>query len=213
MPYPSNRKSSSRAGTNVRHGGVLNGKATPEYNSYTLAKSRCNNPNNKKYPRYGGRGIEFRFNSFEEFLTEVGLKPTPKHTIDRIDNDGHYEIGNVKWSTPKEQQNNLHNNIIITVNGESRTLPEWASLTNQDPQLISSRKKWGWCHPCLITGEYCAHRLNGQIPHNKLNATDIPVIRQLAEDGVSHKEISRQYNVTRACISRVVSRKNWKHIK
>lgn len=77
-----------------------------EYHSYTGAKGRCNNINNAKYFDYGGRGIEFRFNSFSEFLKEVRPKPTPEHTLDRKNNDGHYEIGNVRWSTPLEQGKN-----------------------------------------------------------------------------------------------------------
>lgn len=74
-----------------------------EYRSYHGAKNRCNNPNCPKYRHYGGRGIEFRFSSFDQFLAEVGEKPTRLHSIDRIDNEGHYEPGNVKWSTQKEQ--------------------------------------------------------------------------------------------------------------
>lgn len=73
-------------------------KNTPEYKSYSHAKSRCTNSNEDAFPHYGGRGIEFRFNSFEEFFSELGPKPEPKHkySVDRIDNDGHYEPGNVR---------------------------------------------------------------------------------------------------------------------
>lgn len=78
---------------------------TPEYSSYKNAKKRCNNSNAPRYDRYGGRGIKFLFNSFEEFYKELG--PRPLHTsLDRIDNDGHYEKGNVRWSTPIEQVHN-----------------------------------------------------------------------------------------------------------
>jgi len=78
---------------------------TPEYNSYTAAKKRCN-PNNASFrKRYAGRGIEFRFESFEQFLAEIGPRPKGK-TLDRINNEGHYEPGNIRWATPKEQQAN-----------------------------------------------------------------------------------------------------------
>lgn len=84
----------------------LGRKQTPEYRSYRAAKERCNNPGHINFSNYGGRGIEFRFESFEEFFAELGLKPTPRHSIDRIDSDGHYEKGNVRWASPTQQAQN-----------------------------------------------------------------------------------------------------------
>lgn len=77
-----------------------------EYGIYCAAKVRCTNPKHNSYKYYGERGIEFRFDSYESFLTEVGKRPTPKHSIDRIDVNGHYEIGNVRWATATEQMAN-----------------------------------------------------------------------------------------------------------
>jgi hypothetical protein len=88
---------------------TLHGKAkTPEYTSYHSAKKRCNNPNATQYCDYGGRGIEFRFKSFEEFYRELGERPEPKfdYSLERIENNGHYELGNVKWATKKQQARN-----------------------------------------------------------------------------------------------------------
>jgi hypothetical protein len=93
---------------------------TPEYGAYQDAKQRCTNPNIKSYENYGGRGIEFRFASFEEFLEALktpdnptGLRPVGElengralYSLDRIDNDGHYERGNIRWATKPQQQQN-----------------------------------------------------------------------------------------------------------
>lgn len=82
---------------------------TSEWNSFHLAKKRCNPKFKEKYPRHAGRGIEFRFDSFEEFYAELGPKPVPKvdYTCDRWpNNDGHYEPGNVRWATKKQQAGN-----------------------------------------------------------------------------------------------------------
>jgi hypothetical protein len=78
---------------------------TVEEQAYYNARARCTNPNNRNYKNYGGRGIEFRFTSFEQFHAEIGGRPTGK-TLDRQNNDGHYEPGNVRWASRSEQARN-----------------------------------------------------------------------------------------------------------
>lgn len=85
---------------------TVDGKQTPEYQAYHNARTRCTNPNSENWPRYGARGIKFLFTSFDQFMDEIGPKPTPDHQLDRRDNDGHYEPGNVRWATPAENTNN-----------------------------------------------------------------------------------------------------------
>jgi hypothetical protein len=79
---------------------------TPEYKLFLNAKTRCTNKNRKQWPDYGGRGIKFLFTSFEQFLAELGPRPSPKHSVERLDNEGHYEPGNVAWATREEQNRN-----------------------------------------------------------------------------------------------------------
>lgn len=93
--------------------GAMTGKThgmfySPEYSSWRAARRRCNDPKNVNYARYGGRGIKFCDEwdaSFEAFYAHIGPR-LPGTTLERIDNDGNYEPGNVRWATPKEQQAN-----------------------------------------------------------------------------------------------------------
>jgi len=95
------------------------------YNSWEAMKKRCNNPNTSNYHRYGGRGITVckRWNKFENFLKDMGKRPTEK-TLDRINNDGNYEPSNCKWSTISEQSSNR----IKT--------RKWSKLKNEEVWLI-----------------------------------------------------------------------------
>lgn len=112
------------------HGQSHNG--TPEYFIWKTMNQRCYNPNRPKYKNYGARGIivcDRWINSFENFLIDMGRRPT-KHSIDRINVNGNYELSNCKWSTRKEQCRNKTNNIIIEYCGEKKTMIEWAESFN-----------------------------------------------------------------------------------
>lgn len=124
---------------------------TPEYTAYAHAKERCNNPHDKRYADYGGRGIEFRFTSFEEFFAEVGTKPARNYRIDRIDNEGHYEVGNVKWSTHQESARNTRANRPLTCNGRTQLLVEWAAELDVNPAAILYRLDNGWSEERALT--------------------------------------------------------------
>ncbi len=104
------------------------------------------------YPRaddYGNRGItvcdEWRGRGgFERFMAHAGHRPTPKHSLDRIDNEGGYEPGNVRWATRKQQQRNMRNNLLLTVDGETKCLSEWAEESPVGENTIYYRRKRGW---------------------------------------------------------------------
>lgn len=94
---------------NTRHGEANKSKRPPEYVCWVMIKARCSrNPNNANFALYGGRGITVcgRWQVYENFLADMGRKPSPQHSIDRIDNDGNYEPDNCRWATPSEQSAN-----------------------------------------------------------------------------------------------------------
>jgi len=128
----------------TRHGMAL----SREYNSWKGMRDRCNNKNNKQYDIYGGCGfkVDPRWDSsFEEFLKDMGKAPSPYHTIDRYPNQkGNYELGNCRWATSEQQNNNKSNNRVVEYNGESKTLMQWSKSLNISYQALQQRlnKKW-----------------------------------------------------------------------
>lgn len=146
-PYPKNRKSSTRAGTNIKHGGVIGGKPTPEYNSWSCMKQRCCNPRHKRYAKWGGRGITICdrwLDSFANFLADMGPKPSDKHTIDRIDNDGGYSPENCRWALPVEQSSNMRTNVRYTFKGETLTMSQWIKKLGFRRGTLERRLSFGW---------------------------------------------------------------------
>jgi hypothetical protein len=136
---------------NTRSCGCLSKKhgmsGTREYRCWAGMIQRCHNHNNPDYAEYGGRGIsvcqEWR-DSFSEFIDHMGSAPSPIHSLDRIDIDGNYEPGNVRWSTPREQSINKRNNRIITFNGKTMLLEDWSKETGLSGQTIWHRISRGW---------------------------------------------------------------------
>lgn len=115
---------------------------SPEYKTWDNMITRCTRPSHKHYKHYGGRGIyicsEWR-KSFLAFYSYVGPKPTPKHTIERIDSNLGYEPGNVKWATSKEQGRNTSRNVLLTVNGTTKTKAEWAEELGINYSTVNNR--------------------------------------------------------------------------
>ena len=108
---------------------------TPEYNVFPGMIDRCENHKNKRYGRYGGRGIKICIgwrNSFATFIADMGKRPSPKHTIERLDNDGDYEPGNCVWATRKQ---NGRNTSTVKL---SRSLAAAAKLVRDSGDNLSA---------------------------------------------------------------------------
>ena len=119
---------------------------TPEYSIWKAMRRRCNKHNDPHYANYGGRGIKVceEWNeSFESFISDVGFRPDKSYTLDRIDNDGNYEPGNVRWATRMDNQNNRRNTVYIEYNGQNRTLREWSEVTGIPFKTLNMRYRRG----------------------------------------------------------------------
>lgn len=110
-------------------------------------KRRCKNPRVPEYRNYGARGIsvcERWDKSFDAFLDDMGASPTPKHTLDRIDNNGNYEPGNVRWATREEQGLNMRTNRLVTAQGKTQPVVAWERDSGIAERTIISRLNRGW---------------------------------------------------------------------
>jgi hypothetical protein len=114
-----------------------------EYRSYGTAKKLCNNPHAHGYKDYGGRGIEFRFASFREFIDELGTRPDYR-VLGRIDKNGHFEVGNLRWATRSYNNNRRRCCRSLTIRKETRSTAEWAVIFNISKGTVRDRLLRGW---------------------------------------------------------------------
>ena len=129
----------------IKHGG----RKTRLYDIWHGIKARCYNPNNRAYKRYGGRGItmcdEWRdsFAAFRDWAVANGY--SDQLTCDRKDTNGSYTPDNCRWVTPKTQANNRRDNRLLTHDGQTHTISEWAELTGINKKTIYARiDRYGW---------------------------------------------------------------------
>lgn len=150
-------------GKRPRGHGHSHGRGRPgsaEYRAWAGMKARCHNPNVKAYPLYGGRGITVcaRWRAdFAAFLADVGRRPSPRHSLDRIDNGGGYTCGhcqecrangrglNCRWATMAQQCLNRRSNVRWSFGGRTLTITEWARELGVAPMVLRIRVlRRGW---------------------------------------------------------------------
>lgn len=150
----------------------------PMYHTWKGMYARCCRPSDPSFKRYGARGITMptRWKPmmsrspenpkiFWAFLAEIessiGSKPSPIHSLDRIDNSKGYEIGNLKWSTPTEQARNRRNNALLEVNGVTKCISEWAADTGLPRVTIEKRLERGWPPSMAVKEKISGQYLDG----------------------------------------------------
>lgn len=133
---------------------------TVEYNIWQAMKNRCFNPRQESYAKYGARGIRVCtgwVSSFENFIADIGLRPSPSYSIDRIDTDSHYSCGhceqcqhegwlaNCRWATQEIQHINRRSTLWLTHDGQTHTIKKWATITGIGYSTLRARiikSKW-----------------------------------------------------------------------
>lgn len=133
------------------------------YRTWQDMHQRCTNPKNHNFANYGGRGISVcsRWDSFGLFVEDMGKRP-PKHTIDRVNNDGNYEPSNCRWATAKQQRDNQRSCYRVTFNGRTDNITNWARSIGIHPDTLKHRIVAGWpLSLALTTG-----KTNGRFGQN-----------------------------------------------
>ncbi len=127
-------------------------------------KSRCYNPKTPPYKHYGERGIvmaDVWLNDLPRFAADIGQRPTPRHSLDRIDNDGPYAPGNVRWATRQQQNRNYRRNHPVTFRGKTLTMTEWGEVMGLKQATIRYRLKCGWSPERALTTPLLRQRRHG----------------------------------------------------
>lgn len=140
--YQKQATSEKTSAKNITHG-MSN---SPEFSAWTSMKGRCLNPSHAAYQNYGGRGISICSEwsaSFEAFYRDMGVRPEGA-SLDRKDNSGSYSKGNCRWATVLEQNNNQRTNRLISMNGITMTVSQWARCANLTHATLTGRlNRWG----------------------------------------------------------------------
>lgn len=177
-----------------------NASKTSEYRAWCGIRQRCFNPANCRYEGYGGRGITVcdRWNqSFLAFFEDMGPRPSPNHSIDRIDNDGNYEPSNCRWATRSQQQRNKRpfREDHKTPRGDNH----W---TRRNPEKAAAIARIN------IRG---AHRLKEENPNSKMSERKAAVMRLIysRNPGVTMTHLGRFFGVGRETARKVVRGIAW----
>ena len=191
----------SRREKHSRHGCSISMKqSNPEvYSNYTIwqgMKRRCYLKTARSYPDYGGRGIKVCdrwLESFDNFVEDMGFRPTSKHEIDRINTNGDYEPGNCRWATKKENARNKRNTVMLTIDGNKKSMAEWSEISGESYDNIKNRvNNLGWSHEDAVFGK----------KRKKVYNTPMGIFSTL-------EEVSENCDVGRSSISRRFKSKNF----
>lgn len=191
----------------TKHGHRTAIKTTSEYHAWVHIKQRCYNQKNNHFHCYGGRGItvcDRWLESFDNFLSDMGVKPSEKHSLDRYpDMNGNYEPGNCRWATDEQQARNKRNNVRIEFKGQSMVLTEWARFfrINHSSLRLQLNK---------MPFDQVYEHYTSDFRQNKLTNEQVGQIRNKYDGGTRKINLAREYNVSHSLITQIVENKIYK---
>jgi len=200
---------------------------TVEYRAWISLKNRCFNKNNKDYKNYGGRGIivcDRWKNDPVQFIKDMGLKPSPEHSIDRIDNNGNYEPNNCRWATIEQQNSNRRFTGFVGEDNPRSKLTEgdvrqiWIMLIEGKKTQKGIGDIFGIQQTTVYDikiGKLWSHLKPKNIYFKKkrrLSPEEVKEIHYLLKGGILQKDIAQRFNVKPCTISNIKSGRNWAKI-
>lgn len=192
----------SRRTDREQHGKTM----TTEYYVWSGMIARCLDENSPAFHKYGGRGICVHpsMRKFSGFLSVVGNRPDKNHSLDRINNDGNYEPGNVRWALKVVQARNTRVNRIINYQGKSQTLAAWAEDLNINQLTLSRRiDAFGWTLEEALVSE--------KFPPGPGKLSRDNVIDIFSSAG-THREIGKRFGVGTSMVGRIKGGLRWASI-
>ncbi len=186
------------------------GKIRPEYFSWHNMIGRVNLTEGvlkkKENKVYANKKLDMYepWRVFESFYNDMGPKPTPQHSLDRIDNSKGYFPDNCRWASPTEQIRNRSCSRSITHNGETKTWAEWAEKLGTTYEAVRGRVRKGWTEEQIITIPYKKKSFHS---NKKIYSQEIiDAIINMVKGGISQKEIKKQINLSEVAISKIVKK-------
>lgn len=194
------------------HGHTKTGWQSPTYVSWASMTWRC-----KTHPDYAGKGIKVcrRWRKFKAFLEDMGVRPSKKHTIDRLDGTGHYEPNNCRWATKKEQAGNMTSNVVIKIDTLSMILTDWLKEIDMSYWTYAYRVEKGMTPQEALLTPVDVHKPKSPEHKKKLSDSAAKALTQhqkrearaMRSRGNSFRAIAEYFDVGQSTIARACGAK------